>query len=212
VTGDLVERGGDAFGMPGLVTRSTGIVEWPPSLTFDAWDDLGLILCEARDWTAWLLGDWLVFGEERWPDRYAQAAALTGRSYGGLRNLAWVARKIPARRRRESLSWSHHRVVAGLDEAEQTRWLDRAEAGDWSVDLLDATLRDAGVSPQRLHADGDIEVVEIAPSSGQLQVGGLSLAEIVTEILDAERDEHGRACLDRNMLERLRAALEASHE
>jgi hypothetical protein len=161
VTGsDLVAPGEDSFGVPGLRTDGAGVAEWPVGLTFEQWDDMGLVLCEARDWTAWLIGDWLSFGEDRWNDRYAQARALTNRSYGGLRNLAWVARRVARPRRRESLSWSHHRLVASIkDEAVQVEWLDRAEAEGWSVDLLESMLRDAGLVAARLQREGEPELV-----------------------------------------------------
>lgn len=47
-----------------------------------------------------------------------------------------LAEAIPARVRRERLSWSHHAAVAGMAEAEQEHWLGRAEACGWSVAVL----------------------------------------------------------------------------
>ncbi len=243
---DLSVSREDAFGVPGLRTAPTGVIDWPTYMTFEQWDDLGMVLCEARDWTAWLIGDWLAYGYERWKkeDKYAQARALTNRSYGGLRNLGWVARKVPRHRRREGLAWSHHRLVAKLEEAEQEVWLDRAEGEGWSVDLLESALIDAGVIT-RLQPDAQAEVVEVVrvlrreipdldaervgrlvrtgvererrqtevvePPDGsepaQLQVDPPSLREVVVEIIDAPRDEHGRVCIGFNLLERLRVAL-----
>ena len=157
---DLQARGEDTFGVCGLRTGPTGVVGWPPDMTFEEWDELGLVACEARDWTAWFIGDWLRFGEDRWHDRYTQARALSNRSYGGLRNCLWVARKIPPPMRRESLSWSHHRLVARFDdEAVRDDWLDRAEAEGWTVDLLESMLRDAGLVAARLQPVGEAEVV-----------------------------------------------------
>lgn len=235
--GDLVRR----LDVPGLRFTATGL-EFTADVSFEQWDKVGLVLAEARDWSAWGLGDWLNFGEARFGERYAQASALTDRSHGGLRNLAYVARKVPPRRRREALSWSHHRLIAPFDEVEQTEWLTRAEAEGWSVDLLDSMLRDAGLGvTARLQPDGEAEVVAVVrelrreipdldaervarivregvererretrvvelPAS-QLQVAA-SLRELAADILAMPRDEHGRACLDRNGLERLRAALD----
>jgi hypothetical protein len=203
--GDIVARGGDAFGVPGLRTSPTGVIDWPVNMTFEQWDDLGLAVCEARDCTGWWIGDWLLFGEATFGETYAQARALTGRSYGGLRNLSYVARHVPRSRRCESLSWSHHAVVAPLEPEEQIAWLDRAEAGGWSVDLLASTLRDA----RSLVTSGDTmesETVE-SPSASQLMIERPSLREVAAEIVAAERDEHGRTCIGSNVLERLRAAL-----
>jgi hypothetical protein len=49
-----------------------------------------------------------------------------------LRNLAWVASRIPMSRRRDTLSWSHHYEVASLSPADQTILLDAALANGWS--------------------------------------------------------------------------------
>jgi hypothetical protein len=245
---DIEARGEDTFGVPGLRTDAMGVVEWPVHMTFEQWDDLGVVACEARDWTAWVVGDWLVFGEDKWKgkDRYAQARALTNRSYGGLRNLASVARKIPRSKRRASLSWSHHRLVASFDdEAVRDYWLDRAEAEGWTVDLLESMLRDAGLVTSRLQREGESEVVaavrelrreyveldaervtrvvreglererretkviEISPLSEprQLEFRPESVRDVALEIVTTPADEHGRVCLDRNLLERLRVAL-----
>jgi hypothetical protein len=159
-------------------------------MTFQEWDELGLVACEARDWTAWVIGDWLRFGEDRWHDRYTQARALSGRSYGGLRNCLWVARKIPPAMRRESLSWSHHRLVARFaDEAVRGDWLDRAEAAGWSVDLLESMLRDTGSVTARLQPDGEAEVVaavgELHSEYGQL--GAQRVSRIVRDAPERER-------------------------
>ena len=197
---DLVARGVDAFGVPGLITGPTGVNEWPDDgLTFEQWDDLGMVASTARDWTAWILGDWLLYGEQTFGRKYVQAESLTRRSYHGLANLRYVSRHVSRSRRREGLSHSHHRLVAPLEPDEQIEWLDRAEVNGWSVDLLDSALKDArSLLTARLKPEGD----------AQLQLA--SLAEVAAEILNLERDEHGRVCLDRNMHERLRAAVEAS--
>ncbi|MEV4020563.1 LmbU family transcriptional regulator [Nonomuraea angiospora] len=64
------------------------------------------------------MGDWLVYGAEYFPDRYRIALAKTSLSYKTLRNYAWVARKFPMSRRRDTLSLQHHAEVAALPRAE----------------------------------------------------------------------------------------------
>lgn len=93
--------------------------------------------------SVWWLGDWPVYGEYAYSDRYKQALADTSLGYQTLRNYAWVARKIPLSRRRDALSFGHHAEVAALPDHEQDVWLTRAERSNWSRNLLRRGLRDA---------------------------------------------------------------------
>ena len=93
------------------------------------------------DASAWWLGDWLVYGEQRFPERYRMAISSTNLSYKTLRNYAWVARRFPVSRRRDALGLAHHAEVAALPEDEQEYWLDRTVARGWSVAELRRQLK-----------------------------------------------------------------------
>ncbi len=82
--------------------------------------------------SAWWLGDWIVYGERSYGERYKTALELTSLDYQTLRNYAWIARSFPLSRRRDKLSFQHHAEVASLTEAEQDLWLQRAERLQWS--------------------------------------------------------------------------------
>ncbi|MEU4244939.1 LmbU family transcriptional regulator [Actinoplanes sp. NPDC026619] len=128
---------------------ATGL-ELPEGFPFDAWLKVGRQLRVIADATAWWLGDWLVYGEDSYPDRYRQAAEETALHYQTLRNYAWVARRYPPHRRRGRLSFQHHAELCRLGQAEQDRWLDRAEHFGWSRNELRRQLRgrqSAEVSP-----------------------------------------------------------------
>ncbi|MEU8803872.1 hypothetical protein [Spirillospora sp. NPDC048819] len=58
-----------------------------------------------------------------------------------LRNYAWIARRFPVSRRRDTLTLQHHAEVAALSDHEQERWLDRAEQEQWPVLRLRTSLR-----------------------------------------------------------------------
>lgn len=112
-----------------------------PELSFDAWHRLGAQIGALADASAWWIGDWLVFGQKAFPDRYRTAIATTGFSYQTLRNYAWVAGRFPLYRRRDTLSFGHHAEVASLPEEEQEQWLMRAVARRWSRNEMRAQLR-----------------------------------------------------------------------
>lgn len=117
------------------------MLQLPSGLEMAAWLALGRQLHVIADSSAWWLGDWLVFGQDRFPDRYEQALAGSSLNYQTLRNYAWVARKFPRELRRAELSFQHHAEVAALPEAERSRWLDRAQEGHWSRGELRRRLR-----------------------------------------------------------------------
>ena len=132
-------------------------------LSFSRWKKIGEQLSTLANASAWWLGDWLVYGETRYPERYKQAVRETTLDYQTLRNYAWISRKIDRSRRRGTLSFQHHAEVASLPEDEQEEWLDRAEKFGWSRNLLRQYLRvhretSAGARESRKAADVVIQV------------------------------------------------------
>jgi hypothetical protein len=121
----------------------------PDGMSFDSWRKLGCQIALVANCSAWWLGDWLVYGEQAYGDRYEQAIADTELGYQTLRNYAWVARKCPMSRRRDTLSFGHHAEVAALPENEQDVWLARAERLSWSCNKLRRALRAAKVANRR---------------------------------------------------------------
>jgi hypothetical protein len=90
---------------------------------------------------AWWIGDWLVYGNARYGERYAHAARTTGYDTQSLMNMVYVASRFTFERRRGALSWSHHAEVAALEPGEQERWLDLAEEERMSVRSLRTELQ-----------------------------------------------------------------------
>jgi len=158
-------------------------------LDFDSYEALGRYLGALRDATAWWIGDWLIFGEFVYGEKYAQAVEATGRSKQTLKNYAWVASKVPASRRKATLSWSHHEAIAKLDPREQRTWLGRAEKQGWSIEELRGAMREL----ETIEATAVPTVVEL--SSGE----ALTIARMV-------EDEGGDHPIARALADRLKAA------
>ena len=111
-----------------------------PGLAYDRWEEIGRALW-AMEWARlWWLGDWLLYGEQAYGERQAQAEALAGYDYATLSGARWVCSRIPVEHRRPTLSFAHHREVAGLAPAEQARWRAEAERAGWSARELRAGL------------------------------------------------------------------------
>lgn len=111
---------------------------------FAAWEAVGQVLRTLERGVAWLVGDWMAYGESAYGDLAHQIigdfSPETARVY------SWVAEKIPPENRDHRLDFGHHQVVAALSPAEQRVWLDRAAAGDgdgkrWSTVRLKQEVR-----------------------------------------------------------------------
>jgi hypothetical protein len=117
-------------------------------LPFDAWVEIGCRIARISNASAWWLGDWVVFGERAYGQRYRAAIDATALDYQTLRNYAWVARHFEPSRRRTGISFQHHAEVAALPEGDQELWLDRAERWRWSRNELRRQLRAAEDRPE----------------------------------------------------------------
>lgn len=155
-----------------VLPRRTGL-QFPSALSFETWHRIGRQLHLISDSSNWWLGDWLVYGETKYPDRYQRAIESSSLDYKTLRNYAWIARRIPLCRRRAGLSMSHHAEVAGLPEKEQDTWLQRAEQERWSRNRLRREIQTAAtpglpaaepIPQQASSLEPTVEVVHIEVS------------------------------------------------
>lgn len=125
-----------------ILTTRVGL-KIPVILSYDRWEKAGLHIFQIADSSAWCLGDWLVYGQERYSDRYRTGVQAAGLDYQTLRNYAWVARHFELGRRRETLSFGHHAEVVSLPPPQADTWLDRAEQHGWSRNRLRLQLRES---------------------------------------------------------------------
>jgi hypothetical protein len=105
-------------------------------IAFDDWLDVGRRISLIASASGWWLGDWLVYGQRTYRERYRTALDTTPLDYQTLRNYAWVARRFDRSRRRPGLSFQHHAEVAAMAEPDQDIWLQRAERLGWSRNEL----------------------------------------------------------------------------
>ena len=101
-------------------------------MTYEEWEDEIKQVTKDRWETAWKLGALLNYGERMWGEKYAQALDATHYEYNTLAKFKYVESRFQGLRRRKKLSWSHHEAVASLPPKEADKWLDKAEANDWS--------------------------------------------------------------------------------
>jgi hypothetical protein len=111
-------------------------------LSFEEWSSLAPLLNEAARGVAFVIGDWLTYGLDRFAqsekdnprnaasrvrsEDYESAIHLTGLDRATLQTYAHVSRKVPSSLRNKDLSWEHHKIVAKLPPVDQQYWLKLA--------------------------------------------------------------------------------------
>jgi hypothetical protein len=178
-------------------SRRTGL-SFGKRISFSTWQRIGKQIALISHASCWWLGDWLIYGEDKYPDRYKKAVAETGLEYQTLRNYAWVARRFSPSHRRDGLSLQHHEVVAALPPQERDIWLDRAEHFSWSRSELRKQVQLRRAADKAPAGDPVTLRLEITPDREQrwkdaASVGNRDLVEWITEVLDeaAEASVHG---------------------
>ena len=134
-----------AVEQPRFTISRTGL-EIHTKLTLDEWRDLATQFGHSVVSAAFVIGDWLVYGEDHFrgqirlpgfenepvkrgrvpTDLYEEALTATNLDKLTLQAYAYVARKVPRLLRNQLLSWEHHKAVAKLKDEEQEEWLSLA--------------------------------------------------------------------------------------
>ncbi len=120
----------------------------PDGLPLSDWATIGDALSQAEQSVMWWIGDWWAYGERQgYGERSRVLEELRTRGHNPppfkiCANAGTVSRRFEGSRRRELLSFEHHKAVATLDKREQDWFLDRAEANHWSrAELRDEVRR-----------------------------------------------------------------------
>lgn len=111
-------------------------------LTYEAYTNIGGFLGAMNRSCAWWIGDWLVYGEGIYGEKFAQAVSYTGLAEQTLLNRSYVCRHIPPGRRVEGLAFGVHALVAAMSSKDQTKWLTEAKKKGWGREDLRRALRE----------------------------------------------------------------------
>ncbi|MEU3723315.1 LmbU family transcriptional regulator [Streptomyces sp. NPDC031705] len=125
----------------GQAIRRRTTLSIPRGMSMEAWSSLGQQIEAISNSSSWWLGDWLIYGQSEFPNRYKHAIAQTSLDYQTLRNYAWVARSFAPHQRLAELSFQHHAEVAGMDPEERGRLLSQAAEQGWSRNELRRQVR-----------------------------------------------------------------------
>lgn len=137
----------------------------PENMPFDQWVAVGEAIKTVGESCLWWLGDWLLSGVKKFGDK-AELAATEGQRLGFSKSVCsgaiTVSEHVLKSTRVDSLSWSHHREVASMEEGDQIEWLFFAVEGGLTVSELRMAIR----QDRKLLDDGseDGEAVTYSPA------------------------------------------------
>lgn len=129
-----------SLAIPGVQLNACGLT-FTNQPTESEWTQTGVALQYISGATMFWIGDWANVAQTTWSDKYSELIEATNYDYGTLRDAVWVCSAIELSRRRDKLSFAHHREVARLDKKEQTYWLDTAERLELTRQELRASIK-----------------------------------------------------------------------
>lgn len=193
MTAQALPRNDDLAAFPGVVFGERRL-DLPDGMEFDEWMRLGEVLHRIAENSLFWLGEWAIYGERAFGERYAQAISNeSGYAVETVRVAQWVAERVPADRRHPDLSWAHHRAVATLAPEEQEAWLGKAASeGLTTKELYERTHDRKENTPdgEPPHPAEEAEPVAIDAAFHAVLVGYVSSDEIddvVTRLLQVLR-------------------------
>lgn len=134
----------------------------PDGLSYDEWAEMGQPLMRIAQASMWWVGDWLLYGEHHYGEKYAQAIEATGYAVSTLKNAQWVADRFPPSERREDVTFSQHKTIAGLDPPQRVELLRRAAEESMTEGELAGrvkAIKAAEKSPTETSKSGEVEVI-----------------------------------------------------
>ena len=171
-------------------------------LPFRQYEQLGFYLGLMNRSCMWWIGDWLIYGEGTYADRFEQALQVTGLAEQTLLNRMSVCRAITIGERRVGLSFSVHAELQGMSPRDRRYWLDRAERNGWNrQQLRDAMKEKSG------QADEGTQMT--VPGSGP---DTKRVVEAAQRIVSEKQDYGADWLVPREAMAVLEAALGAEEE
>jgi N6-adenosine-specific RNA methylase IME4 len=172
--GEVISLSGN-LGLRGRVLR----VGWelPDDLTESEWCEAGEMIGKVERSVSWWLGDWWAFGETRYGQRKAIVSAdgWDGPKFQACADAASVCRAFETSRRREVLSFQHHREVAALP----------LDVADGLLDWAEETIQERG--KPRTHKELRSEVNRRRVTVGQQPSESTCTVEDLATLVDADR-------------------------
>jgi DNA-binding transcriptional MerR regulator len=136
----LVLREDGSPALAGFEVRVIGLII-DDGVSAADYERFGALLKRLKDDTlAWIVGDYMAYGERKWGKTYAEVGELTGYSYQTLRDYAYAANNVELSIRIDNLPFAHHRLVAPYDAQWQVFLLNYAREHGLSLSQFKAAI------------------------------------------------------------------------
>jgi hypothetical protein len=116
--------------------NDTGLV-LDDNVTFGEWAKLGERVAKVETALPWVIGDWLIYGEKHYGERFVQVAESIGKKPSTLIRYRWVARVFPPESRAAAIAkgvaWSVFAEMAGLEDDERQKCMEKVVSEGWRL-------------------------------------------------------------------------------
>lgn len=138
----------------------------PDDLHYPGWLEVGRGLAASKRNMDWLIGDWVGFGREHFPEQIALDLPMLAEAAGDHASLKRIEKTVaafPSHMRDASLSFEHHANVADLPGEDRLDLLRKAHAEKLSAKQIkvEATMRRISNGQQAMWKDEDIDYTEL---------------------------------------------------
>jgi hypothetical protein len=145
----LVKREDGTFAYKQFVLNAASLTI-PEGTDEDGWKDIGGILLNLESALAWWVGDWAAYANCTWGATAKQIAAIFEYEQSTIEAYMSVAKSVPGMIRNHTVSFSHHRLVMKLSEAEQFTWIAAAARQGWTLAEMREAMKGDDTRPPRL--------------------------------------------------------------
>ena len=169
---------------------------FPHSLMYDEYERVGYFVQHEAVVCYWRLGDWCIYGEREYGERFYQAIVPHMFDPTRIRRAISTSKTFPHDTRRDSLSFEHYDEVASkLQDAplhEKLEWLDAAERdkltpAELGQRIRAATAIEAAEAPERPEVEPPKEATESTfRISFRVPLGEASLVEGIRHTLESD--------------------------
>lgn len=108
------------------ITPEAVALALPEDIAFSEWIDLGRNLASQKRHIDWLIGDWITFGRQRFPEQVELALEQFG-DRKQVKRIEKTVEAFPPHLRSKVLSFDHHAHVADMPAQEALPLLKKAE-------------------------------------------------------------------------------------
>lgn len=136
----LIPQANGHFVYKRFLMTPTGI-EIPEDTTPEEWQDIGAVIKSLDSSISWIVGDWAVHANKQWGLTALQIAEMFSYEQSTIETYISVCTAIHGMIRNHTVSFGHHRLVAGLEVNQQQEYLQMAAKNNWTISQMRTAIK-----------------------------------------------------------------------